>query len=96
MDLSELAYGVAARLPRFETYGLASQMRRAAIAIPANVAEGQGRTTCGAFLNHLSIARGSLHELETHVILAARLRYISPEDKNQFLAQTNELGPTEN
>jgi len=67
-------------------------MRRAAVAIPANIAEGQGRNTCRAFLNHLSIARGSLHELETHVILASKLQYIANEEEQLLLTQTGEVG----
>src|SRR5881409_660403 len=55
--LSESTYRVTTRLPDHERYGLSSQMRRAAVAIPANIAEGQGRNTCRALLNHLSIAR---------------------------------------
>ena len=90
--LSESTYRVTTRLPDHERYGLSSQMRRAAVAIPANIAEGQGRNTCRAFLNHLSIARGSLHELETHVILASKLQYIANEEKQLLLTQTGEVG----
>jgi four helix bundle protein len=92
LGLSETTYRVTARLPDHERYGLSSQMRRAAVAIPANIAEGQGRNTCRAFLNHLSIARGSLHELETHVILASNLQYIANSEKQLLLTQTGEVG----
>ena len=92
LALSESTYRVSARLPQREEYGLTSQMRRAAVAISANIAEGQGRRTSGAFLNHLSIARGSLQELETHVILASKLEYIQPQEKELLLTQTADVG----
>jgi four helix bundle protein len=64
-------YRISKRWPADEVYGLTNQVRRAAVSIPANVAEGNGRTGAKEFLHHLSIANGSLHEVETHLILGA-------------------------
>ena len=61
-------------------------------AIPANIAEGQGRRTCGEFVNHLSIAHGSVRELETHVMLAGRLGFIPPESMETILSAAAEVG----
>ena len=79
MDLLVESYRVAARLPAIERYGLASQLRRAATSIPANIAEGHGRAARGEFLHFLSIAAGSLRELQTHLEAATRLEYLPPE-----------------
>ncbi len=92
MDLAELVYKVSTVLPVEEKYGLVSQMRRAAISIPANIAEGQGRRTCGEFLNHLSMAHGSVRELETHVIIARRLRLLPPEATEAVLTGASRVG----
>ena len=73
MDLVEQVYRIAKTLPAEERYGLTSQIQRAAVSIPANVAEGHGRTHRGDYLHHLSIARGSLAELETQLAEGERL-----------------------
>jgi four helix bundle protein len=62
------------------------------VAIPANIAEGQGRRTCGEFLNHLSIAHGSVRELETHVMLAGRLGHIPRDSVDATLCAAGEVG----
>jgi four helix bundle protein len=67
-------------MPREELYGLTSQMRRAAVSIPSNIAEGEGRRTHGQLLHMLSISYGSLRELETQTVLANRLSYINDND----------------
>ena len=77
MNLAEEVYKVSRSFPREEIYGLTSQLRRAAISIPSNVAEGQGRRTTADFLHHLSIAYGSLLELETQILIATRLSYLT-------------------
>ena len=73
MDLSVRIYEITSRFPPEEKYGLTSQMRRAAVSISANIAEGQARRTTGEFLHLLGIARGSLAELETFLALSERL-----------------------
>jgi four helix bundle protein len=73
MTLAEQCYRLTAALPREEVYGLSAQIRRAAVSIPANIAEGYGRDRTGNFLNFLRIAQGSARELETHLLLVSRL-----------------------
>ena len=81
MRLAENVYAFAARLPRNETYGLAAQMRRAAVSIPSNLAEGAARGTTKEFLQFVIIARGSISELETQIELGKRLHSITiPDD----------------
>jgi four helix bundle protein len=77
MDLVEEVYRITRKLPDQERFGLMSQLQRSAISVPSNIAEGYGRTQPGEFLNHLSIARGSLMELQTQLILAGRLKYLT-------------------
>src|SRR5262245_48278962 len=80
MNLVVESYRLANQLPKSELYGLTSQIQRAAISVPANIAEGHGRDHLGDYLRHLSIANGSLMELETHLLLIHRLAYLSIED----------------
>ena len=77
--LAVITYQSTESFPRNETYGLTSQMRRAAVSIASNIAEGQGRLTPGEFLHFLGQARGSLLELDTQVSIALDLGYIRPE-----------------
>jgi four helix bundle protein len=74
MDLAEEVYGVTTRFPIEEKYGLTAQMRRCAVSIPSNLAEGHGRLTTRDWQHFLSQARGSAMELETQLLLAARLQ----------------------
>jgi four helix bundle protein len=69
-------YHIGELFPKTEIYGLTSQLRRAAVSIPANIAEGHGRSHIKEYLNHLSIAYGSLMEVETHLQIAAELDYL--------------------
>ncbi len=85
MDLAASCYKVTREFPREEMFGLTSQIRRAASSIPANIAEGHGRDSTREFLRHLSIARGSLMELETHVLLAVRVERMKSPDSKQLL-----------
>jgi four helix bundle protein len=80
MDLVEAVYILAAKFPPAERYGLTSQLQRAAVSIAANIAEGYGRSHRGDYLHHLSISRGSLMEVETHLTLAVRLKLASRAD----------------
>jgi four helix bundle protein len=76
MQLVKDVYAVTASFPKEEIYGLTSQIRRAAVSIPSNIAEGAARTGPKEFLRFLSIARGSLSELETQIILAKELNFM--------------------
>jgi four helix bundle protein len=92
VDLAVDCYRLSRQLPRSEIYGLSSQMQRSAVSIPANIAEGHGREHLGDYLHHLSIANGSLMELETHLLIAARLTYYTSGDLKPILLQTAEVG----
>ncbi len=91
MELVVESYRLTKLLPRSELFGLVSQIQRAAVSIPANIAEGHGREHLGDYLRSLSIANGSLMELETHLLLIQRLYRIGDEAQ-AALAITNELG----
>ena len=92
MDLVEAVYRESAGIPVEERYGLTAQMRRAAVSIPANIAEGQGRHTDGEFLNQLSVAHGSVRELETHAMIAGRLEFLAPSTVTAILERAAEVG----
>ncbi len=85
MDFAEAVYKTTDCLPKNEEYGLKVQLRRAAVSIPSNIAEGQGRQSTGEFLQFLGHARGSLLEAETQVLLASRLGYFSSEQAETLL-----------
>lgn len=91
VELAETVYRVTARFPKSEIFGLSSQMRRAAVSIPSNIAEGRSRDSRGEFLYFLSISRGSLAELETQLELAIRLDYTGSE-LHAARAQSEVLG----
>ena len=92
MDLVEQVYLVTRAFPRHEAYGLASQMQRAAVSIPSNIAEGHTREHTKEYLHHLSMAQASLAELETQLEIATRLGYLSPEQLDQMLDRVTLLG----
>lgn len=79
MDLVEDCYRLTRQFPREEQYGLTSQIRRAAVSIPANIAEGYGRDMTGSFIQFLRVAQVSVRELETHSLLSGRLEFISQD-----------------
>ncbi len=85
-------YRVTRKFPKWELYGLVSQLRRASISVPSNVAEGQGRRSTGEFKHFLGIARGSLLETETQILLALELEYLSLGESERLLAESAEVG----
>lgn len=78
VDLGVQCYRLSRSFPREELYGLAKQLRESAVSVAANIAEGNGRLTTGEYLNSLSVARGSLREVDTHLEFALRLEYATP------------------
>ena len=76
MDLAEACYTLTTPFPREEIYGMTSQIRRSAASVPANIAEGYGRENTGSYIQFLRIAQGSLKELETHIMLAERVKLL--------------------
>lgn len=92
MDLVEACYRATSSFPKSELYGLTSQLRRAAISIPTNLAEGHGRRTTRAYLNHVSIAIGSQAEVETCIELGRRLGFLNPDPGAALLASAQSVG----
>lgn len=92
MDLAVMVYGVTADFPKHEQFGPTSQLRRAAASIPANIAEGYGRSTKATYLNFLRIAQGSLKEVETHLLLATRVSLCSDGQVSPLLTEADEIG----
>jgi len=92
MDLVVEVYRLTRTFPSEEKFGLTSQSRRAAVSIPANIAEGYGRTHRGDYLRHLSMARGSLTELETHLTIAVRLDFITRDQAMDTWDLCQEVG----
>ena len=92
MELAAEIYRVVKLLPREELYALSDQMRRAAVSIPSNIAEGQARNSTKEFINFLSMARGSNAELQTQCLLCLRLSYIPESELKASLSLSNEIG----
>lgn len=92
MALAEAAYALTRGFPREEAYGVTSQVRRAAVSIAANIAEGHGRDSTGAFVQSLRVSQGSLKELETHIILATRVGLAAEKETNTMLEECEQLG----
>lgn len=92
MELVEQVYLLTQTFPKQEMYGLASQIQRAAVSVPSNIAEGHTREHSKEFLHHLSIAQASLAELETQLEIALRLKYLLPEQLEQMLQRVMSLG----
>jgi four helix bundle protein len=92
MDLVTDIYRVTRAFPRDELYGLTNQLRRAAVSVPSNIAEGQARFSRKEFHHFLSQARGSLVEIETQLTIAQNLEYLSLEEIRPLLERTAELG----
>ena len=85
-------YKVAERFPKSEVFGLASQLKRAIISVPSNIAEGQGRNSSKEFAYHLSVAYGSLMEAETQIQIAANLDYVDQNVADGLFQKTAEIG----
>ena len=92
MDLAVSVYRATAAFPREEIYGLTSQVRRSCASVAANIAEGYGRDSSGAYAQFLKVAQGSLKEFETHVILARRLDYLDAATEKKILDEADEIG----
>ena len=91
MDLVERIYRITSKFPQNEQWGLTSQMRRAAVSVPSNIAEGYGRQATGEYRHHLSMGRGSLLELETQVLLCRRLKYLEAAEADAILSEIEEI-----
>ncbi|NMG56283.1 four helix bundle protein [Aromatoleum aromaticum] len=91
MNLVEQVYQATKVFPRDEVYGLTSQVRRAAVSIPSNIAEGQARKSRAEFRNFLSIAQGSKAEVETQILIAVRLKYLTQEQAAPILSLLEEI-----
>ena len=91
MTIAEDVYKLVADLPREEKYDLASQLRRSAVSVPSNIAEGAGRGSEKEFAYHLNVAMGSAYELETQIILAKRLLNHSDLEQDTILSKLHQL-----
>lgn len=91
IDLVEQVFKITDKFPKSELYGLTSQMRRAAVAIPSNIAEGAGRQHTKEFIQFLAIAEGSATELETQLIIALRLQFLDTNDYERVSALLLEI-----
>ena len=92
MDMTKQAYASSKQFPKDELYGLTSQLWRAAVSVPANIAEGHARGSTKEFLRHLSIAQGSLAEVETLLTLAEELGYCRPQELAGIVDLCGQLG----
>ena len=91
MDLAVEIYRLVKFLPKEESYALSDQIRRAAVSIPSNIAEGQGRITSKEFIRFLSVARGSLSELSTQIELCERLNYLKQSQTTDIYNRITEI-----
>jgi four helix bundle protein len=92
MELVTAIYKSTETWPKEEIYGLTSQVRRAAVSVPANIAEGYGRDTRGSYQQFLRIAQGSLKEVETHLLIAERLGFIESAKMGPIMAMSESVG----
>jgi four helix bundle protein len=92
MELVKLVYELTDKFPGDEKFGVTSQIRRAAVSVPSNIAEGQGRNSTKEFIKYLSIAYGSLMETETQILIAEMRNYITNVESNVVLDKSAEVG----
>jgi four helix bundle protein len=92
MTLVVATYRATAEFPKHELYGISQQMRRAAVSVPSNIAEGKGHHTDGQFCNFLFHSRGSLLELQTQILVAQELQYLSQQQTESLLDQAAAVG----
>ncbi|MCA9000024.1 MAG: four helix bundle protein [Planctomycetaceae bacterium] len=92
MDVVLECYSLTDAFPKDERFGLTQQLRRAVVSIPSNIAEGKGRGTTGAYLNHLSIAAGSIAEVDTQMELAKKLNYVDASAVEPLILKLEEIG----
>jgi four helix bundle protein len=92
MDLAEMCYRLTTAFPREELYGLTSQIRRASVSIPSNIAEGHNHGSTAVFLRHLAISLGSQAEIETQLDLAVRLGFAPMDKAKPVLEMAEEIG----
>jgi len=92
IELVTCVYTLTQNFPRHEVYGLTNQIRREAVSIPSNIAEGQGRLSRGEFKQFLGHARGSVFELESQILIARNLGYLNLEDAAALIERITEIG----
>jgi len=92
MELVVMVYEISDKFPSKEMYGLTSQIRRAAVSVPSNIAEGHTRESTKEYLHHLSIAQASLTEVETQMVIAFRLKYCTQDKLDKILTHSTSLG----
>ena len=92
MDIVTETYRLTEAFPKSEIFGLASQLKRAIVSVPSNIAEGQGRNSSKEFVYHLSVAYASLMEAETQIQIAANLNYVDQKIADVYFRKTSEIG----
>ena len=92
MNLAQECYYLTKEFPREELYGMVSQIRRSAVSVPANIAEGYGRKSRAEYIRFLYISQGSLKELETHLILSGRVELASKEKIKKIILKCEKVG----
>lgn len=90
--LADSCCDLADLMPQEQRYEMARQLRRASVSVPTNIAEGNGRLSDGEYVHHLKIARGSLKEVETLLLLARKRRYLQPENVKPVLKDAEQTG----
>jgi four helix bundle protein len=92
MEAAKLVYSLVKKLPKEETYSMSDQMRRAAVSVPSNIAEGHARSSRNEYQHFLSVAKGSAAELETQLLLCVKIDYLADKDISLAMALLQEVG----